>query len=96
MGFRQRNYTALDYSLKKDEVIVAYKKGSRGIILRTYNSVREIVDLEKQYNNSFSSSCVTYVLSGLRKSTRLFHLQAMAVFRVKKISEVKDALKNNE
>ena len=43
---------SIKLDLKEDEVIVLYKKGSRGEVVGVYESVADIVELEKIHYQS--------------------------------------------
>lgn len=88
--------TKSEPTLKNDELIVAYKKGSGGEILRTYNSVKQLTEIEKVFNGSFARKTVWRCLCGRVKSVTLLHLQSRVALRIKKISDVKDACSNQQ
>lgn len=90
MGLRHRINRQVKIGPEDNEVIVAYKKGSGGEIVRTYNSISEIVRTEQIFNGKFSDTNVIVALQGARKSTKLLHCQAVVVLRIKKIADVKE------
>jgi hypothetical protein len=93
MGLRHRIAVQVDNALKPGEVVVAYKKHSRGEIMGIYNSVDEVVKKETPFNNRYCSRCVLDLLNGKTKYTKVLHLQAVVTFRVKKLVDVQAALK---
>lgn len=79
--------------VKDDESIVVYRKGSGGEILAIYNKVMDVVTRETPFNPKFRKELVYNHVKGIPKSLKLLHLQAVAVLRIKKISDIKNQLK---
>ena len=79
--------------IEEGEVLVLYKKGSRGEIIGIYNSVKELGDLERKKYNLFGDAQILNVLSGASKSYASFHHQCRAVARVKPLSDVQEQLR---
>jgi hypothetical protein len=78
--------------LKEGQVIVAFKRGSKGEVLGVYHSIREIYKKEHEYNNRFNYCSINSHLIGNTKTMRLLHLQAVCVLRIKNISDLKEIL----
>lgn len=61
-----------DYS---DKEIWLYKAGSRGEVLGIYQSISDIVELERIFNPQFKSSNITGIFSGHWKTFTSFNHQ---------------------
>ena len=59
---------SIKLDLKEDEVIVLYKKGSRGEVVGVYESVADIAELEKIHYQSFNDGNIYHCLNGEVKS----------------------------
>lgn len=78
--------------IEEGEVLVLYKKGSRGEIIGIYNSIKELGDLERKKYNGFNDVQIYHILIGRSKSYASFHHQCRAVVRIKTLEEVREKL----
>ena len=80
---------SIKLDLKEDEVIVLYKKGSRGEAVGVYDSVADIVELEKIHYQSFNDGNIYHCLNGVVKSFISFNHRCRVVPRIRKREDVK-------
>lgn len=73
-------------TIQPDEEIWLYKKGSRGEVVGIYKSIKDIVDLEKMFNNKFSSAGIYQALNGQQKSFVSYNHQCKVKPVIKKVS----------
>ena len=80
---------SIKLGLKEDEVIVLYKKGSRGEVVGVYESVRDIVEAEQIHYQLFSDNSVYRALYGGMKSFLSHNHRCRVVPRIRKREDVK-------
>lgn len=80
---------SIKLDLKEDEVIVLYKKGSRGEVVGVYESVADIVELEKIHYHIFSHAHVTMCLTGKHKHFVSYNHRCRVLPRIRKREDVK-------
>jgi hypothetical protein len=80
---------SIKLDLKEDEVIVLYKKGSRGEAVGVYESVADITESEQLFYKSFSSGIIYHCLNGISKSFVSYNHRCRVVPRIRKREDVK-------
>ena len=79
-------------AINDGDVLVVYKKGSRGEIIGVYETVDELVKLEQKKYAQFNSSIIYRALSGHSKAYASYHHQCRAVVRIRPLAEVREKL----
>lgn len=83
------NRTTRQVLLHDDEVIVLFKKGSRGEVVGIVESVMEIVDTERRFNSKFSSGHIYKCLGSAKNSFTSLRHQCRIKPVIKKREDVK-------